>query len=287
MTAMRAVVEPNKGRRQGTAARGPFDAIMSRVIAPAGVTFTPDTVGDVSGWWCRPDSARTGRGNPSSTWRMVQLGFGSGLQKPGWTYRRWHRRGSVRAGLSAGSGTSLSFRDRGCACLLSGTHRTRFLKGSDYGRLGRGQSCPRASQFCYSTEGIGPGASGSSGCALSPVTDLALTGTSWETRAAADPYFIRSQAAELVRSYLGGHDPADPLASPMYGELAGLPPIRVHVGDDEVLLDDSLRYVERAVAAGVDARVDVWEGKACHTGSCPVLERWPRPPRHSMTSVGF
>jgi acetyl esterase/lipase len=96
--------------------------------------------------------------------------------------------------------------------------------------------------------------------ALSPVTDLALTGASWETRASADPYFVRSQVAELVRSYLGGHDPADPLASPLYGEFAGLPPICVHVGDDEVLLDDSLRYVERAVAAGVDARVDVWEG---------------------------
>jgi acetyl esterase/lipase len=50
------------------------------------------------------------------------------------------------------------------------------------------------------------------------------------------------------------------LASPLYGNLAGLPPARIHVGDDEVLLDDSLRYVERAVMAGVDARVDVWEG---------------------------
>jgi len=39
-----------------------------------------------------------------------------------------------------------------------------------------------------------------------------------------------------------------------------MPPIRIHVGDDEVLLDDSLRYVERAVAAGVDARADVWMG---------------------------
>ena len=89
-----------------------------------------------------------------------------------------------------------------------------------------------------------------------------LTGASWETRAAADPYFTRSQAAELVRSYLGGHDPADPLVSPLYGELVGLPPIRVLVGDDEVLRDDSLRYVERAVAAGVNARADVWEGMA-------------------------
>jgi acetyl esterase/lipase len=42
--------------------------------------------------------------------------------------------------------------------------------------------------------------------------------------------------------------------------LAGLPPIRVHVGDDEVLLDDSVRFVERANAAGVDVRLDVWQG---------------------------
>jgi acetyl esterase/lipase len=97
---------------------------------------------------------------------------------------------------------------------------------------------------------------------LSPVTDLALTGGSFETRAEADPYFIKSQAAGLVRSYLGETDPKNPLASPLYGNLTGLPAIRVHVGDDEVLLDDSRRYVERAVAAGVDATLDVWLGMA-------------------------
>ena len=95
---------------------------------------------------------------------------------------------------------------------------------------------------------------------LSPVTDLALTGKSFETRAQADPYFVNSQAAGLVRSYLGENDPKNPLASPLYGDLAGLPPVRVHVGDDEVLLDDSRRYVERAVAAGVDAKLDIWMG---------------------------
>lgn len=95
---------------------------------------------------------------------------------------------------------------------------------------------------------------------LSPVTDLALTGESFESRAEADPYFVRSQVAGLVRSYLGESDPKNPLASPLDGNLAGLPPVRVHVGDDEVLLDDSRRYVERAVAAGVDAKLEVWMG---------------------------
>jgi epsilon-lactone hydrolase len=97
---------------------------------------------------------------------------------------------------------------------------------------------------------------------LSPVTDLTLSGASYETRAQADPYFLKSQAAGLVRSYLRDADPKNPLASPLYGDLTALPPIRVHVGDDEVLLDDSRRYVERAVAAGVDATLDVWMGMA-------------------------
>jgi acetyl esterase/lipase len=96
--------------------------------------------------------------------------------------------------------------------------------------------------------------------AISPVTDLALTGETYETRADADPYFTKPQVVGLVASYLGGTDPRNRLASPLYDDLKGLPPIRVHVGDDEVLLDDSRRYVDRAVAAGVDAELDVWMG---------------------------
>jgi acetyl esterase/lipase len=95
---------------------------------------------------------------------------------------------------------------------------------------------------------------------FSPVTDLTLSGASYETRADADPFFTKQQVAELVRSYLGGADANDPLASPLRGRVSGLPPTRIHVGDDEVLLDDSRRYVERAAAAGVDARLEVWTG---------------------------
>jgi epsilon-lactone hydrolase len=64
----------------------------------------------------------------------------------------------------------------------------------------------------------------------------------------------------LVRSYLNGVDPTNPSASALHAGLAGLPPILVHVGDDEVLLDDSVRFVERALEEGVDAQLNVWEG---------------------------
>jgi len=90
--------------------------------------------------------------------------------------------------------------------------------------------------------------------------DTAASPRGRPTRASADPYCTHPQAAELVRSYLNGHDAGAPFASPLLADLRGLPPVRVHVGTDEVLLDDSRRFVERAVAAGVDAHVDVWEG---------------------------
>jgi hypothetical protein len=60
MAAMRAIVEPSKGRLQGTAARGPFDAIMEHVAVPEGVTFEAGAVGGIPGWWCRPEAARPG-----------------------------------------------------------------------------------------------------------------------------------------------------------------------------------------------------------------------------------
>jgi monoterpene epsilon-lactone hydrolase len=105
-----------------------------------------------------------------------------------------------------------------------------------------------------------PSASGLvGGVALSPVTDLSLSGGSWSSRADADPLFIKPQAAQLIQAYLAGHAAEDPVVSPLFADLQGLLPIRVHVGNDEVLLDDSVRFVERAVAAGVDAHLDVWE----------------------------
>jgi acetyl esterase/lipase len=95
---------------------------------------------------------------------------------------------------------------------------------------------------------------------MSPWTDLALSGTSMETRAEADPLLTKESLASTAGLYLGGHDPHDPVASPLYSDLAGLPPVRIHVGEDEVLLDDSLRYGERIESEGGIIQVHSWEG---------------------------
>jgi epsilon-lactone hydrolase len=95
---------------------------------------------------------------------------------------------------------------------------------------------------------------------MSPWTDLALTGASLEQRASADPLLTKHMLAITSASYLVGHDARDPLASPLHGNLAGLPPILLHVGTSEILLDDARRYAERARAAGVDVTTHVWEG---------------------------
>lgn len=101
------------------------------------------------------------------------------------------------------------------------------------------------------------------GCAVgfSPWTDLTGSGESLKRNAWADPLLDPRGMDALVRNYMGEEgDPRDPLASPLFGDLAGLPPSLIQVGDIEVLLDDSVRLAERARAAGVEVELEIWPG---------------------------
>jgi monoterpene epsilon-lactone hydrolase len=97
------------------------------------------------------------------------------------------------------------------------------------------------------------------GAALfSPWTDLAATGDSIRTNATRCSMFHGPDIGHSARYYLGETDPRNPLASPLYADLTGLPPLLIHVGEDEVLRDDSTRLAERARAAGVRVELKVW-----------------------------
>jgi len=96
---------------------------------------------------------------------------------------------------------------------------------------------------------------------MSPWTDLAATGTSYVSRAEADPIHQRPMILALAKDYLGEQgDPRDPQVSPLYADLAGLPPLLIQVGDRETVLDDSVMFADKARAAGVDVSLEVWDG---------------------------
>jgi acetyl esterase/lipase len=99
----------------------------------------------------------------------------------------------------------------------------------------------------------------SAGLCISPWTDLALSGDSVETRAEEDPMVAGDGLKLMADAYLAGRDPRTPLASPLYADLAGLPPLLLQVGSAEILLDDAVRVAERARAAGVEAELRVWQ----------------------------
>jgi acetyl esterase/lipase len=95
---------------------------------------------------------------------------------------------------------------------------------------------------------------------FSPWTDLAATGNSIVANDAADPLFHGSWIAPTARHYLGDTKATNPLVSPVYADLTGLPPLLIQVSDTEVLLDDSRRVIEHANQAGVEATLQIWPG---------------------------
>ncbi len=97
------------------------------------------------------------------------------------------------------------------------------------------------------------------GVCISPWVDLTCGGASYATKADVDPIVKLAGIDEMAKTYLGGVDPRTPLASPLYAELRGLPPLLIQVGSDEILLDDAVQLAERARAAGVDAMLEVWD----------------------------
>ncbi len=109
--------------------------------------------------------------------------------------------------------------------------------------------------FRLRDEGIAlPGAA----VAISPWTDLALTGESLTSNAAADPMMDATALPSIADCYLSGADARNPYASPLYGDASGLPPTLIQVGSDEILRDDGLRMAARLKAAGCKVEIEIW-----------------------------
>jgi epsilon-lactone hydrolase len=94
--------------------------------------------------------------------------------------------------------------------------------------------------------------------ALSPWTDLALTGASLELNADADPMLTTKPLPELAQLYLAGLNPRSPYASPLYGDASSLPPVLIQVGSDEILRDDAVRMADKLIRDNPKSRLEVW-----------------------------
>ena len=96
---------------------------------------------------------------------------------------------------------------------------------------------------------------------FSPWVDLTVTGATMASREELDPIFVKADIEGYVTQYLGaGGDPRAALASPLFADLRGLPPLLIHVGGNEVLLDDALRLARRAGQDDVEVTLRVWPG---------------------------
>jgi len=93
---------------------------------------------------------------------------------------------------------------------------------------------------------------------FSPCVDWSASGNSVQSNSARCCLYTKQAILDVATMYLGDASPEDPLASPLYASLEGLPPMLIHVGENEVLLDDSLRLADKAKQAGTEVEVRVW-----------------------------
>jgi len=118
---------------------------------------------------------------------------------------------------------------------------------------------------------------------MSPVTDMRFPGASATGNAAHD-WIIPERLAAIRQVYLGGHDPDDPLASPVRAGLGGLPPLILQVGQGELLLDDNKILAARLVEAGGEVDFQIWPGMFhCWQIFAPVLAEGGQ----ALAAIGF
>src|SRR4051812_1920369 len=234
--ANREMRAPAKGKPLGVENRAAFEARKSSITAPDHVTATPATVGGVPGFWCRPAKAM-----PNAA---ILFLHGGGFSM-----------GSARAftnfagQLAARAGTDTFVADY----RLAPEHQ--FPAGlNDAIAAYKGLAEQRPGRVAIAGDSAGANLTlavlarmsdaehaatlrPAAAAVMSPWTDLTLASDSYNTRADADPVFTRDVLQQVANNYLGVADPKHPLASPLFGDPKGLPPIRIDIGDDEVLLD--------------------------------------------------
>lgn len=254
MLAMRAMIALQPAMESGPEARPGFDELMAKTPAADDVTYAPAVVGGVAGWWCHPADARAGCA-------ILYLHGGAYVIGSAAAYRHFVGQIAARAGMAAFVADYALAPERPFPAAFNDAHAVyRAMIEDEYASIvlagdSAGGGLALALLAAVGGEG-GPRAA----IAMSPWIDLAFGGESIETRAKADPLLTRDRLAASASLYLGAHDPADPRVSALAAPIADLPPVQIHVGSDEILLDDSQRYADAVHRSGGDVDLHVWAG---------------------------
>ena len=259
VAAMRKAASAHKGETLGPEARPMFDAMLAATQAAADVRVEAATVGGIAGFRLRPANARTGA-------HMLYLHGGGYVLGSAKALTGFASQIAARVGADAFvPDYRLAPEHPFPAAIDDAVAAYRGLVAEGFERIvvvgdSAGGGLTLALLSILAADKTGGMVQPVGAAVMSPWTDLALTGDSLETRAEADPIFTRGVLRAFADLYLQGQDAANPEASPLHAPLGDLPPIRIDVGDDEVLLADSVRYADRAQAAGVEIALSVWKG---------------------------
>ncbi|MBX3483529.1 alpha/beta hydrolase [Phenylobacterium sp.] len=98
----------------------------------------------------------------------------------------------------------------------------------------------------------------SSYVSISPWADLTQSGASYSAKRETDPVITKAGLDQMALAYLGGLDPHDPLASPIFGDFEGVAPVLIQTGSEEALLSDSITLADVLAHARVEVRLEVW-----------------------------
>jgi acetyl esterase/lipase len=238
--------------------RAAYDWMLEQTPDAEGVSYAPDTVGGVRGVWARPADAR-----PRAA--ILYLHGGAYVLGSAHAYRHFAGQVAARAGVAAFvPDYRLAPEHPFPAAVVDARAALAGLQILDGGldaiaivgdSAGGGLALAILAEAGRAAHGAGRTSPRLAGALFSPWTDLALTGASLEARASDDPLLRHAILAGGAAQYLAGQGARDPLASPLYADVVGLPPVQVHVGTAEILLDDA-----RRLSALGPVEVHVWEG---------------------------
>ena len=260
MLAIRAMIALQPSADLSPIGRSAFDELMAKTPAAESIAYESAVVGNVPGWWCRPPESV-----PNTA--ILYLHGGAYVVGSAQAYRNFVGQIAVRANAPIfvpeyGRAPERVFpsavddADAVYHALSDAGFAKLALAGDSAGGGLALVVATRMTQAARTNAGVAPVAV----VAMSPWTDLALTGESLTTRANRDPVLTRAALDGARQYYLGQADPTDHRASPLYGAVADLPPVLLHVGEDEILLDDTCRFADRLERAGTPYELHVWKG---------------------------